>query len=135
MTRHVIPKRVPRVLSVGQCGYDNHNISLFFKRTFGAHVEVADTLDEALRALREDSFALALVNRVFDADGSMGLELIRAMKNEAEPKIAPTPVMLVSNYADVRLQAEELGALPGFGKAELIAPRAELIARLKAVLD
>jgi hypothetical protein len=40
--------------------------------------------------------------------------------------------MLVSNYAEWQQRAVELGALPGFGKAELNRP--ETRAKLEAVL-
>jgi CheY-like chemotaxis protein len=61
-----------------------------------------------------------LVNRVLDADGSSGLELIRALK--AEEQLRDVPVLLVSNYEDAQAQAVQAGAVPGFGKAELGQP-------------
>jgi two-component system chemotaxis response regulator CheY len=70
------------------------------------------------------------VNRVSDADGSPGIELIRALK--ADPGLAGVPVMLVSNYADAQAQAVALGALPGFGKADLTAP--ETTEKLRSAL-
>jgi CheY-like chemotaxis protein len=70
--------------------------------------------------LRQGTFALVLVNRVFDADGSSGLELIRTLK--ADEALKAVPVMLVSNYDDAQAQAAEVGALPGFGKSALGRP-------------
>ena len=48
-----------------------------------------------MASLRAGEFDLVLVNRVLDADGSSGLDLIRAIK--ADPDLANVPVMLVSN--------------------------------------
>ncbi len=81
-------------------------------------------MGQALTSLRAGEFDLVLVNRIFDGDGSKGIELIRAIK--ADPHLARTPVMLVSNYAEAQAEAKELGALPGFGKGDLGAGRPSL---------
>jgi CheY-like chemotaxis protein len=107
----------PRVLSVGQCGLDGGRLTRLLRDTFRAQVLAADTRDEALAALRSEQFELILVNRVFDLDGSSGLDLIRTIK--ADDSLADTPTMLVSNYPESQAEAVALGALPGFGKADL----------------
>jgi two-component system chemotaxis response regulator CheY len=112
----------PRVLSVGQCGFDHGRIARFLRDAFGAQAEAVDDADEALAALRTGPFALVLVNRVFDGDGSPGLDLIRAIK--ADGALAGVTTMLVSDLADAQARAVALGALPGFGKADLGRPRA-----------
>jgi two-component system chemotaxis response regulator CheY len=117
-----------RVLSVGQCAFDHGNVSRALSGQFGAQVEAAATAREALDAVRRGGYDLVLVNRVFDADGGSGLDLIREVKKEA----AAVPVMLVSNFADAQEEAVKAGALPGFGKAALSAP--ETLARLEAHL-
>lgn len=119
-----------RILSVGQCGADHGSISRVFQRAFAAEVVGIDTTVEALEKLRREAFALVLVNRVFDADGSSGLDLIKQIKSDEA--LAPTPVMLVSNYADAQKQAAEAGAVPGFGKAELGA--VQMVERVRRVL-
>ena len=119
-----------RVLSVGQCGADHGGLSWALRRAFGAEVTPAATRDEALERLRQEPFALVLVNRVFDADGDSGVELIRALK--ADEALRATPVMLVSNYADAQEQAVEAGAEPGFGKASLGRP--DMLARVAPFL-
>jgi CheY-like chemotaxis protein len=104
---------------VGQCEADHRKIV----RTLQAfHVEIVpvDTTDEALAQLRKQPFALVLVNRVYDADGSSGLELIRRVKGDAA--LHTVPVMLVSNHDDAQTEAEQAGAVPGFGKAALYGP-------------
>lgn len=110
----------PRVLSVGQCGFDHASIARLLSSRFRAEVEAAATADEALPRLRAGRFDLVLVNRVGDRDGRPGVELIRALK--VDPALATVPVMLVSNYAEAQDEAVALGALPGFGKASLHDP-------------
>jgi CheY-like chemotaxis protein len=109
-----------RVLSVGQCMADHGGISHTLRQSFGAAVESADTVAEALTKLRDEPFALMLVNRVFDADGSSGMDLIEALR--ADANLRDVPVMLVSNFEDAQKQAVSAGAVPGFGKSELGRP-------------
>ena len=111
----------PRILSVGQCAFDHASLAGMLSRSFDAEVARADTAGQALDALRSAPYDLVLVNRVGDADGAPGLDLIRALKGD--PALASVPVMLVSNYADAQAEAVSLGALPGFGKSELGAAR------------
>jgi two-component system, chemotaxis family, chemotaxis protein CheY len=108
------------ILSVGQCGPDQGMIARVLRKDHGAEVASVDSADEAIKSLRARSYQLVLVNRIFDADGASGLELIRAIK--ADPKLSGVPVMLVSNFADAQKEAEALGALPGFGKAQITSP-------------
>ena len=75
---------------------------------------------EALAALRSDRYDLVLVNRRIFADDSDGLDLVTAM--QADPTLAKTPVMMVSNFPDAQQRAVDAGARPGFGKAELNHP-------------
>lgn len=119
-----------RVLDVGQCGPDHQRIAHFLNRHFSVAVEAADTAEEAVRKVRESSYALVLVNRILDLDGSSGLELVRRLKGHAET--GGTPVMLVSNYPEAQDQAVAAGGAPGFGKAEL--DRSETLQRLEPFL-
>lgn len=119
-----------RVLSVGQCSPDGSSITAFLKREFDAVVQTAETADEAMAMLYGGPFDLVLVNRVFDADGGSGLDLIKAVK--ADPTAGHIPVMLVSNYADAQQRAVQAGAEPGFGKAQLGAN--EVTERLRSFL-
>jgi CheY-like chemotaxis protein len=113
------PPATPRVLSVGQCGFDHRSIAGCLADRFGAEVEHSDSLDETRDAMRSARYDLVLVNRVLDDDGTSGLELIQALKDDPDPALADVPVMLVSNHADAQQAALDLGALPGFGKADL----------------
>jgi CheY-like chemotaxis protein len=123
-------KKAKRVLSVGQCFADHSGISRVLRGSFGVEVVGADTQREALDLLRQDSFSLVLINRVFDADGCSGLELIRAIKSEE--MLRDLPVMLVSNYEDAQVQAVREGSVPGFGKAALGQPH--MLARVEPYL-
>lgn len=117
-----------RVLSVGQCGLDQGGISRTFRQAFGAEVAGVATQAQALDLLGKETFALVLVNRVFDADGDSGVDLIRRLK--ADEARRAMPVMLVSNYADAQKEAIEAGAEPGFGKSSLGRP--EMLERVRA---
>jgi len=114
---------IPRVLNVGQCGFDSGKISRFLRDSFQVQTVSVDTIDDALSTLRSGSFQLVLVNRILDLNGSPGLDLIRAIK--ADPSLATVPAMLVSNYPQAQADAISLGAFPGFGKADIGRPRAE----------
>jgi CheY-like chemotaxis protein len=124
------PMAHPSVLSVGQCSYDHGRIARYLEQSFGAQVRGASTFDEALAALRSQRYNLVLVNRINDLDDAPGHDLIRTLKTEAG--LADVPVMLVSNFRDAQEEAEALGALPGFGKAELMSEATR--ARLGAIL-
>ncbi len=109
-----------RVLSVGQCMADNGSITQRLRTTCAADVVPLGSSGEALQMLRDERFDLVLVNRVFDANGEAGLDLIRAVK--ADEALRDVPVMLVSNYPESQAEAVAAGALPGFGKAALHRP-------------
>jgi two-component system chemotaxis response regulator CheY len=93
-------------------------------------VEAAATGKQARAMLRERSFDLVLVNRILDADGFSGLEVIGQLK--ADDDLRRVPVMLVSNYEEAQQDAVARGALPGFGKSSLGQPH--MLGRVQAVL-
>ena len=108
------------VISVGQCGYDNSRIRSLI-RSIDSTVEIkeTDSHQETMEVLASfGEAALVLVNRVFDMDGSSGMELISQLKSK-ESEFAGIPVMLVSNYEKSQAEAIANGAIPGFGKSEL----------------
>ena len=121
MSRVDSPDHVKQtVISVGQCGYDNSRIRSLI-RSIDSTVEIRETDShqetmEVLASLGEA--ALVLVNRVFDMDGSSGMDLISQLKSK-ESEFAAIPVMLVSNYEKSQAEAIANGAIPGFGKSEL----------------
>jgi two-component system chemotaxis response regulator CheY len=109
-----------RVLDVGNCRPDHAAIRRLVEGGFGAKVVQAHGLDGALAELRGGKFDLVLVNRKLDRDGSDGIEIIRAIK--ADPAIAATPAMLITNYAEHQDAAVAIGAERGFGKLAFTLP-------------
>jgi two-component system chemotaxis response regulator CheY len=118
----------PRVLSIGQCGFDNGAISRTFQSELGAAVDPADTLEEARDLLETGEYALILINRQLDIDHSSGLSVLKQLRADHPA----TPMMLVSNYPEAQQQAQQAGAQPGFGKATLNNP--EILTHLKQFL-
>ena len=119
-----------KVLSVGQCGPDHSSISQMLRTLFDVEIEQADVAQSALSKARQQAYDLILVNRKLDADYSDGLDIIRSLKSDVTT--ASVPVMLVTNYPEYDQEAVLLGAIPGFGKAQLRDPQTQ--ERLKAVL-
>ncbi len=107
----------PRFLDVGNCAADRAALRAILQRHFDAEVVAVREGGEALQRLQAAEFQLVLVNRVLDYDGSLGLDVIRAMKSH--PQLASVPVMMITNYPEHQQQALALGALPGFGKRDL----------------
>lgn len=89
----------------------------------------ADLPDQALAVLNENPVDLVLLNRQLDIDSSDGLAILALIRASSKPDV---PVMLVSNYADWQQKAVKLGAVYGFGKAELNKP--ETRDRLASIL-
>lgn len=121
-----------RVLDVGQCNYDHGTLTRLLEG-FGARVDRVKDLEETRRALREVRYDLVLVNRQLNADGSPGVDVVRAIKTDDDPALAAVPVMLISNFPEAQEEAVAAGATLGFGKAELESP--ETKSRLAAVLS
>ena len=109
-----------RVLDVGQCDFDHGAIRGLLSQEFGADVIRAHDWEDVLKTLQQATCDLVLVNRMLDQGGASGLEIIRKLK--ADDVLKHLPVMLVTNYPEYQQQAQALGAVPGFGKAELRQP-------------
>jgi len=120
-----------RVLSIGQCAADHDSIRRMFEEHLQAEVIPADTAREAVDQLRAGGFSLVLVNRLLDADGSPGFQIIKQLKQDEQ--LGQIPVMLVTNYEQHQREAVAAGAVPGFGKAELGTP--ETLERLREYLS
>ncbi len=119
-----------RILSIGSCSFDNGVIGRLISANFDAELHAASLPEEALDLLPGDRFDLVLVNRILDADGSQGVDVVARIKSD--PRLTDTPVMLVSNYPEAQEAAVEGGAELGFGKAELDRP--ETVQRLAQFL-
>lgn len=123
--------KTPRVLSVGQCDPDHGAISRMLTSQFKAVVDRADAWSDAETKLKSQEYDLVLVNRKLDIDYSDGLDIIKAMQQDA--RLKPTPVMLVTNYPEYQEEAVAAGAVRGFGKSELADPLTQQ--RIQAVLS
>lgn len=119
----------PRVLSIGQCGFDSASLERLFEQDFSAEVESIDTARDALNAMQSRKFDLVLVNRRLDMDGSSGIALLEKLHTQA-PDV---PMMLISDKPDAQDEAVAKGALPGFGKSALRNP--ETVQRIREALS
>ncbi len=117
-----------RVLDVGNCGPDFSMISSFLTNHFDCEMVQADGVEDALEELRKNDFALVTVNRKLDRDYSDGVEIIKAIKADAQ--LNSVPVMLVTNMPEHQEAAMAIGAERGFGKLELDKNTAERLAPL-----
>jgi two-component system chemotaxis response regulator CheY len=106
-----------KILAVGNCSVDHGALARLVSGHFPAQLCRAQQINDALAQLRGDTFDLVLVNRVFHGIAQQGLDLIRQIK--ADPTLAATPVMLLSNYPQCQQEAVAAGAEPGFGKDHL----------------
>jgi len=111
------------VLDIGNCGPDHGSIKSMIESRFDAKVTQANTMKEALPLA--PAADLILVNRVFDWDSDDGLKAIKTLKESEDS--SQTPIMLITNYEQYQTEAAKLGAVAGFGKANL-AEAAELLA-------
>jgi CheY-like chemotaxis protein len=109
-----------RVLDIGNCSPDHAAIRGLIQSNFGAEVVRAHGWRDASAELQAGRIDLVLVNRRLDRDHGDGLEIIRQIKSDEH--LAAVPCMLISNFPDFQTKAVEIGAEPGFGKAELDEP-------------
>jgi CheY-like chemotaxis protein len=109
-----------RVLDVGNCGFDHGSLARMVENEFGAKAIAAHDAEEALRKARSGEYALVVVNRVLDSDGSSGLDIIESLKSD--PATKDLPVMMITNYPDHQAKAVAAGAEAGFGKSTLHEP-------------
>jgi CheY-like chemotaxis protein len=114
-----------KILDVGQCGFDGPRMAALWRDKLGATVDNVANGKDAVERLKNGGYDVVLVNRVLDADGSSGLDVIEDLLNAK----TSVPVMLVSDLTDAQDAAVALGALRGFGKADLGEPATlELVA-------
>ncbi|PQO37025.1 response regulator [Blastopirellula marina] len=106
-----------QVLDVGNCAYDHGSLKSLIERNFDAKVLQSHGPRDTLKMLREQTFALVVINRKLDRDHSDGIDILRDLKTDEQLK--DLPVMMLSNYEDAQAAAEAEGAVPGFGKRDL----------------
>jgi len=106
---------------VGHCGPDSSFLRLAVsKADRSAKVVSADDASE-LDAVLKNGVNLLLLNREmpYGFGMSSGVEVIKMLK-PLHPKVK---FMLVSNYPDAQQDAEQAGAMKGFGKREIGGPK------------
>jgi CheY-like chemotaxis protein len=108
------------LLDCGNCGPDFNAVRQMATANFGASVLQSHAVEDTLQMLRTRQIDLVTVNRKLDRDYSDGLEVIKAIKADAE--IASVPVMLVTNYEEHQQTAIEAGCVRGFGKLAINEP-------------
>ncbi len=114
-----------KILDVGQCGFDGPRMAALWRDKLDATVDRVANGKDAAQRLKEGGYDVVMVNRVLAADGSSGLDVIEDLLSAK----TSVPVMLVSDLADAQDAAVALGAVRGFGKAELGEPATlELVA-------
>ena len=86
-----------RLLDVGNCVPDHAAVRALVTSNFDAEIVQAHGPEDALASLRKQTFDLVLINRKLDRDYSDGIEILHQIK--ADPELAKTPVMLITNYA------------------------------------
>jgi response regulator RpfG family c-di-GMP phosphodiesterase len=119
------------VLEVGNCSADHAALRQLLQRFSDVQLIRAHDAQQAFKILQTQPIRLILVNRVFDADGSDGIEFIRALQQDQSAR--SIPVMLISNFDWAQNAAVAAGARHGFGKATLSSP--ETLKMLAEVLN
>ena len=119
-----------RILDVGNCGPDFASITRLMTGHFDCVIEQAHGPEDALSKLGSANYDLVTINRKLDRDYSDGIEILKAIKADAD--LSSVPVMLITNYEDHQDAAVELGAERGFGKLEFEQP--ETLAKLTSIL-
>lgn len=108
-----------RILLVGHCGVDGPRL----KSEIGSFLDSAEILrinsDADLRRACDEGADLLLVNREpLGFEPRMGVDLIRQLHQQYPRQ----KMMLVSDHPDAQEEAQRVGAIPGFGKAEIGSP-------------
>lgn len=112
-----------KIALVGHCGIDGPRIQAQITSILdGAQVAMANDPD-ALTQVVDKGVDLLLFNRElgFGFDGDEGVDVMAELR-ESHPDLK---MMLISDYPEAQAAAEEIGAVPGFGKADLGTPKVE----------
>ena len=115
-----------KVYNVGLCNFDGPNIARELT-SLGADCKNISSKNELLEAIHEGAPDLIMFNRIFASDKTSGIETIQELK--ASPQYASIPMMLISNYSEAQEQAEQAGAVPGFGKEQLGSEKMRTVTR------
>ena len=105
-----------RILLVGHCGVDGPRLQREIASQFDSvRADRINSMDD-LEAACAEGADLLLVNREpLGFEPLMGVDVIRQLHEEYPDQ----KIILVSDYEDAQEEAEQVGALPGFGKADI----------------
>jgi DNA-binding NtrC family response regulator len=112
-----------KIALVGHCGIDGPRIEAQITSILdSANVTTANDPD-ALSRVVEEGVDLLLFNRElgFGFDDEEGVQVMAEI-HESHPDIK---LMLISDYPAAQAAAKKIGALPGFGKADLGTSKVE----------
>jgi hypothetical protein len=112
-----------KIALVGHCGVDGPRIEAQIQSIVDA-ADVCSCNDaDALNRVCDEGVDLLLFNRElgFGFDDGQGVDLM-ADVHESHPDVK---MMLISDYPDAQAAARKVGALPGFGKADLGTSKVE----------
>lgn len=84
----------------------------------GVAVDQAHQAVDAVSLIDQNEYAMVVVNRLLDCDGSQGMDVITELKAK-QPDL---PIMLVTNYQEHQDAAIAAGCAPGYGKSDLFSP-------------
>ena len=112
-------KKTKRVGLVGHCSPDSSHLTMVVTAAVPGVKVIRVTDDRTTQQLLAEGVDLLLVNRAMEHgySASIGTDYMRTLR-AAHPGVK---MMLVTNYADVQAQAVKEGALPGFGKSDLMS--------------
>jgi len=116
-----------RIVLVGHCSPDSSHLTMAVTGALPGAKVIRTHDDKGVEQAMADGADLLLVNRAMEpgyghGDGNAYIRDLKARRPDAR-------VMLVSNYPDAQAAAVEAGALPGFGKSELMTERVKQLLR------
>ena len=112
-----------KIALVGHCGIDGPRIQKQISSILDdADVAMANDPD-ALNEVVDGGVDLLLFNRElgFGFDDEQGVDVMAELR-ESHPDLK---MMLISDFPDAQAAAKQVGALPGFGKADLGTSKVE----------
>ncbi len=112
-----------KIALVGHCGVDGPRIQARITSILdGADITAAND-PETLKRVCDEGCHLLLFNRELGLgfDDELGVDGMAGIR-ESHPDVK---MMLISDRADAQAAAEKIGALPGFGKADLGTSKVE----------
>lgn len=109
-----------RVGLVGHCSPDSSHLTMAVTAAVPDAKVIRVTDDAGVDKLLKDGVELLLVNRKMEPGyaEAIGTDYIRRLR-EKHPDVK---LMLISNYPDAIEASVQIGAMPGFGKNELLTP-------------